>query len=134
MPQQNIRELKRALERASQTAVLVEGKNDASALRALGFQHVFILNEHQGSLRERVERICDAFDGDKEICLFFDNDAEGRKLIALCAPIVRELGFRLNQRLRRSLIAAGISHVEGLATFLTNDGEEKFTRPRRRSR
>lgn len=104
--------------------MLVEGVRDAAALHALGFSRVFVLNKHQGSLRERVERICAALSSqhEQELCLLFDNDAEGRKLIALCAPIVRELGVRINQSLRREFIKAGVSHVEGIATFMRRRG------------
>ncbi len=98
--------------------LIVEGKRDASALQALGFSSVFILNEHSGSLIERVERIASSFNKEKEVCLLFDNDTAGRYLIAQAAPILHELGIHINQTLRRTLIQAGLSHVEGLTTFL----------------
>ena len=106
------------LEQYQKHALLVEGKRDAQAMNAFGFSRVFILNVHRGSLRERVERIAASLHKKEDLCLLFDNDAAGRRLIAQCAPILRELGFRIDQTLRRELINAGLSHIEGVSTFV----------------
>ena len=108
------------LERYKDCSVIVEGKRDAAALRTLGLQRVYILNEHQGALRERIERIATRLTSKEPVCVLTDNDAEGRKLIAQILPILHELGIPTDQAFRRAVHKAGLSHIEGLATFLKN--------------
>ena len=111
-------ELLNAIERYQNTPLIVEGAKDKTALHALGFSRVFILNEHRGSLRERVERIAASLFKKEKVCILTDTDKRGRKLTACIAPILHELGFPTDKTLKKELRKAGVSHVEGLYKFL----------------
>jgi toprim domain protein len=63
-------------------AIIVEGKNDRSRLRRLLSEDVLILCTYGSLSGERIEKLRREV-GDRELYLFLDNDASGRKIRGL---------------------------------------------------
>lgn len=99
--------------------ILVEGKKDVAALEALGFEKVFAVHAIGTSVRERIEEIVSEVGREKVYCVLTDLDNAGRKFYAQSRTVLAELGVRIDGRLRKLMVKEGISHVEGLFSFLT---------------
>ena|SRR3989344_5674126 len=111
--------LEKDFEQYKDKLIIVEGKKDVAALKALGFK--FIAQIHHGtSLRERTEEII-SLSKNKEICVLMDRDKEGRKLSYQINQILQEHGIKIDKSLRRLLNKNGISHIEGLYNFIENN-------------
>ncbi len=103
-------------------AIVVEGKKDAAALEALGFKHVYQINLTSVSLRERVEQIAGEI-GKRKVCILTDFDKKGKQLYLLLKRLFQEEGARLDSSLRGILLRAGVSHIEGLDSFMDKISE-----------
>ena len=110
--------LKAEVEKYIEYVAIVEGKKDASALISLGFQKVYTIHSTGIPLRERVEYIASHIDKKDKVCILTDLDKRGKKLYMTIKPIFQELGVKLDSSLRGLLIKAGVSHIEGLSSFM----------------
>ncbi len=108
-----MQDLDRELERARKKLVLVEGVKDKRALEALGFSHVVPLKNRP--LFEIIESV-----EEREVLILTDLDPEGRKLFSSLSRGLKKRGVKVDNKLRLALMKAGLSHIEGLATFLKN--------------
>lgn len=98
--------------------ILVEGKKDVSALKALGFEKVYDIHKNSIGIRERIEEIGNLISKNDRVCILADFDSKGNQLHIVVKEIIQELGFKIDLKLRGLLINAGISHIEGLDTFI----------------
>ena len=99
-------------------AIIVEGRKDAAALEALGFEHVYQINLTSVSIGERVEQIASRVGKKRKICILTDFDKKGKQLYLLLKRLFQEQGARLDSSLRGILLHAGVSHIEGLDSFM----------------
>jgi 5S rRNA maturation endonuclease (ribonuclease M5) len=99
-------------------AIIVEGKKDAATLEALGFEHVYMINQTSVSIGERVEQIVARVGKKRKICILTDFDKKGKQLYLLLKRLFQEQGSRLDSSLRGILLHAGVSHIEGLDSFI----------------
>lgn len=99
--------------------IVVEGKKDIRALNALGFERVYAIHETGVSLRERVEQISVELDRKDKVCILTDFDKKGKTLYLLLKKEFSEIpGVKLDSSLRGLLIKAGLSHIEGIKSFM----------------
>jgi len=112
--------LKQDIEKYKDYVIIVEGKKDASALKALGFERVYEIHATSLSLRERTEQIASELNKKDKVCILMDFDKKGKKLYSTIKPIFQELGVKLDSSFRGLLIRARVSHIEGLNTFIKN--------------
>ncbi len=98
------------------TAILVEGRKDAAALRKLGVGGPIIQLHSGGHLQSRLSRYV-------EIIILLDYDPEGRSLSRKAEAAIRPMGIRPNleysKRIQKACMGE-LSHVEGLHTYLHN--------------
>ena len=106
------------LEEAKTFLVIVEGKKDKTALKSIGFQSIFVLNEKNKSLNEKIEQIEQEADKNP-ICILTDFDKKGKQLYLKLKTELSTKGVKQNNKLRQQLLKAGLSHIEGIDTFLT---------------
>lgn len=87
--------------------LLVEGKHDVSALKAVGTDAVFVTTN--GSTSSIVKRL----EGSKTVFLMLDFDKEGLRKQGFFKAFLEEQGFSVNTLLARKLRAIlGFTHVE----------------------
>jgi len=98
--------------------IIVEGKTDVIALQNLGFKKVYEIHITGVPIRQRLEDIAEMINKKDKVCILTDLDKKGKKLYMYAKPICQELGFKLDSSLRGLLIKAGISHIEGLDSFM----------------
>ncbi|NCN99302.1 hypothetical protein COU62_02170 [Candidatus Pacearchaeota archaeon CG10_big_fil_rev_8_21_14_0_10_35_219] len=114
--------LKLELEKYKDYVILVEGKKDVLSLAKLGFQRVYAVHVTGIPIRERLEKIAEELGKKDRVCILTDFDKKGKKLYMFVKGICQELGMKLDSRLRGILIKAGVSHVEGLDSFMEKVG------------
>lgn len=100
------------LESAKTKLVIVEGMKDKKALEELGFTNVVFLKNKP--LYEFVESI-----EEKEVIILTDFDVKGKKLFMVLRRQLQRRGIKVDNKLRFSLRNAGLSHVEGIVSFLS---------------
>ncbi len=111
--------LKHDVEKFKEYVILVEGKNDVSALKDAGFDRVYSVHKTGVGLRERIEQIVEGIEDRKrtKVCILTDLDKQGKKLYMLIKPILIELGVKVDSTFRGLLIKARMSHMEGIGGF-----------------
>lgn len=109
----------RALEKARQFLIIVEGKKDKEAMNQLGFNKIFVINETGKSLYEKIEQIQELC-GKNKVCILTDFDKKGKQLYLLLKSKLAETGVRMDNKLRGFLLKQKISHIEGLSHFIEN--------------
>src|SRR4030042_2102100 len=105
-----VEEIRLLIEKEKESLVIVEGKKDERALRALGFTDVVLLNK---PLYEVVEGI-----NAKRVLLLTDLDEEGKKLYSKLKKDLDKQGIRVDNKLRNLLFRTEIRQIEGLAKYL----------------
>ncbi|MFH1801833.1 MAG: toprim domain-containing protein [archaeon] len=110
--------LKNDIEKFRDSVILVEGKNDVSALKNGGFDKVYAIHKTGVGLRERIEEIVAEAGVKEKYCVLTDLDKQGKKLYVLIRPILVELGVKVDSTLRGLLISAQVSHMEGFEKFM----------------
>ncbi len=125
-------EFLRALEKAKQFLIIVEGKKDKAALQQLGFNDIFIINETGKSLYEKIEQIQELCGKDKA-CILTDFDKKGKQLYLLLKSKLAETGVRMDNTLRGYLLKQKISHIEGLSHFIENCDKNGKSRARNKN-
>jgi 5S rRNA maturation endonuclease (ribonuclease M5) len=91
--------------------VIVEGRKDASALRALGVSNIVQL-KGKHSMLDVVEDL-----QGQSVALLTDLDQEGKILRRKLLSLMRLYGMQENKKPREILARMRVSHVEGLASF-----------------
>ncbi|NOZ76508.1 MAG: toprim domain-containing protein [Euryarchaeota archaeon] len=109
-----IEELEVLRESSESAAVIVEGKRDMAALRALGVRgRIYALNDGR-ALLETCELIAGEY---RDVILMVDLDRAGRLLAAKLKRLLSEKGVRINERHRISLLRKLDTHqVEHMYT------------------
>lgn len=110
--------LKQDMGRFKDYVFIVEGKKDVNALSKLGFDRVYAVHVTGVPIRVRLEEISKEISKRDKVCILTDFDKKGKQLYMYMKGICQELGFHLDSRLRGILIKAGISHIEGLDSFM----------------
>ena len=93
--------------------IIVEGKNDAKALRKLGLENIVSLS----TPLYKIVEIIDSYD-EKEVAILTDFDAKGKELYLKIKSMCSQRGIRIDNGLRCALRRTDLVHIEGLATFL----------------
>ncbi|PIN89335.1 hypothetical protein COU60_04250 [Candidatus Pacearchaeota archaeon CG10_big_fil_rev_8_21_14_0_10_34_76] len=99
--------------------LIVEGEKDVEAMQNIGFDEVYPIHKTSVPLRERVAALSEIIGKKKRVCILTDFDKKGKKLYMTLKPMFQEQGMKLDSSLRGLFIKAGISHIEGIDTFLT---------------
>lgn len=111
---EEIEELKEALEKIKNKAVIVEGKRDYNVLCLFGFTNVFAINGR--SLYGFAENI-----KEKELIILTDFDSEGERIAKRLTLFLLANGCRTGNKRRtlRQLFAKNkIKHVQDLKKFI----------------
>lgn len=112
---EEIEELKEALEKIKNKAVIVEGKRDYNVLCLFGFTNVFAINGR--SLYGFAENI-----KEKELIILTDFDSEGERIAKRLTLFLHANSCRINEKLRKQLRVLfaknKIKHVQDLKKFI----------------
>ncbi|MBX4212212.1 toprim domain-containing protein [Candidatus Pacearchaeota archaeon] len=100
--------------------VIVEGKKDVAALSNLGFTRIYTIHETSVPLRERILNISKEISKKDKVSILTDFDKKGKQLYFIIKTELQSLGVKLDGSLRSLIIKVGVSHIEGLSTFLQN--------------
>ncbi len=116
-----LNKLLRALKALRHEVVVVEGQRDRNSLLKLGIRNIFILNKPGANFYSRVEALKKLAEkkGKKKCAILTDLDKKGRFLYAALKRELIKEGIKIDDSLRRLLSKAKVSHVEGLATYLS---------------
>ena len=120
--------LKADIMRYIEYVIIVEGKKDVYALRALGFNKIYAIHETGVPLRVKIEEIAKKLNKKDKVCILTDFDKKGKPLYFHVKPIFQEFVVKLDSTLRGLLLMGGLSHIEGLKSFIdqaTNDNKVK---------
>ncbi len=98
--------------------IIVEGARDVAALNSLGFERVFSIYRNGVSLREMIELISAQIAKKDRVCILTDFDKKGKWLYFILKRELQMMGVKLDNSLRSILLRSGISHIEGLDTFM----------------
>jgi|SRR3989344_7456636 len=98
--------------------IIVEGKKDVLSLNNLGFQKVYAIHESGKSIKERVEEISKKIEKREKLCILTDFDKKGKKLYFMLKSLFQEFGVKTDSTLRGLLLLSGMSHIEGLSSFM----------------
>jgi 5S rRNA maturation endonuclease (ribonuclease M5) len=117
-----LEELEELRESAESAAVIVEGKRDKAALRALGVRgEIYTINDGR-PLFEICEVIATKH---RDAILLVDLDRAGRALASKLKRFLADMGVRVNERHRLSLLRKLDTHqVEHMYTRLKRIEEE----------
>ncbi len=99
--------------------IVVEGKKDKNALLNMGFNgdEIFPINRIGNSLYAVIDDLIINIEK-RRVCILTDMDKKGRQLYHKIKEKLAENGIKTNNRLRHLLIKEGISHIEGLDTYV----------------
>ncbi|MFC1686218.1 hypothetical protein ACFLZZ_04340 [Nanoarchaeota archaeon] len=100
--------------------VVVEGEHDRDALERLGLERIFILNKTGVSIFNRIEELIGQLKYKESCVILTDLDKKGKTYYKLIKKELENRGMRTNRRLREILTKTRVSHIEGLATFLSD--------------
>ncbi len=109
------------IERYKDYVMIVEGKKDLAALKALGFQKVYMIHEPGMPIKVRLEQIAQQIEKRDKVCILTDFDKKGKNLYMLIKQIAQELGMHVDSSFRGLLLKGKISHIEGLYTILKKE-------------
>lgn len=112
-------ELQEELQRINKEGIIciVEGKKDKNALEKLGVENIKVLDK---PLFEIVEELVDELVGDLVmVAILTDLDDKGKQLYSRLYTDLQRHHIKVDNRLRKLLFKAHISHIEGLATYLS---------------
>lgn len=110
-----------ALKTLKHEVVVVEGQRDKSSLLKLGLKNIFVLNRPCATFCSRIEALKKLAERREKRCaILTDLDKKGKFLYAALKRELTKEGIKIDDRLRRLLRKARVSHVEGLATYLSN--------------
>lgn len=94
--------------------IIVEGPKDRDALMKLGLNNITMLSK--APLFKIVEQVAEKAD---EAAILTDTDGKGKELYHILYRDLQKRGVKIDNRLRDLLFREKISHVEGLATYLS---------------
>ncbi|MDO8555651.1 MAG: toprim domain-containing protein [Nanoarchaeota archaeon] len=101
--------------RLSEKVVLVEGKNDARALIALGITNVVVLKG------KPLFEVVDSLDGD-DFVILTDLDAAGKSLYKEVKDLLVRRGKRVDTVFREFLFReTKLSHIEGIVSYFSEE-------------
>jgi len=102
----------KTIEELKSSAVIVEGRKDERALRALGLDNIIPLNNTP--LAEFARKVAKQITESEihEVIILTDFDKEGRKLEKKLEVLLKSHKVRVNRRLRRILMGFGKGRIE----------------------
>lgn len=116
-----LNKLSSALKALEYSIVVVEGQRDKSSLLKLGLKNIFVLNRPGATFCSRIEALKKLAERREKRCaILTDLDKKGKFLYAALKRELTKEGIKIDDRLRRLLRKAKVSHIEGLATYLSN--------------
>ncbi len=118
-------ELSQQIEKYLNHTIIVEGKNDALALKSFGFKKIFILHKINSSVNNSIEKILLQIPKKEIVCILTDSDKKGKQLFSQVKKVLQVNGIKVDSALRKLIAKEGISHIEGLDKFLENQNNEK---------
>jgi len=104
---------KKEMNKAREMLIIVEGNKDKNALMQLGFKNIFVINENNKSLFEKIEEI-EQIAGKQKVCILTDFDKKGKKLYLLLKDELSKRKVRLDGSFRALLLKNNVSHIETL--------------------
>lgn len=107
------KEFQKELSKAKEMLVIVEGIKDKLALEELGFQNIFVINENNKSLNEKIEEI-EKLAGKQKILILTDFDKKGKQLYLRLKSELSQRKIKLANKFRGILLKQKVSHIEGL--------------------
>jgi len=113
---ENIDEWITELKRSGKT-IIVEGPNDKKALEHFGINNIVTLSRHP--LYKITEDVAASA---KDVIILTDFDREGRQLYGRLSTGLQRMGVRIDNKFREFLFRQRLSHIEGLVTFVRNNG------------
>lgn len=102
---------------AAQPLIIVEGRKDAAALRALGLKRIVTLSKPIYAVVEDVAAETRA------AVILTDLDPKGKELYGALSEGLRRNGVLVDDGFRKFLLRhTPVTHIEGLATYMTTLG------------
>lgn len=111
---ENREEILLLLEKYKDVLFVVEGKRDVQALEKLGISRIRTLNCPLYKVVEEVSA------SEKEVVILTDLDKKGKELYGKLFSGLSRRGVIVRNEIREALFKGRVSHVEGLATSLSN--------------
>lgn len=107
------KEFQKELNKAKEMLVVVEGIKDKQALEELGFKHIFVINENNKSLNEKIEQV-EKLAGKERILILTDFDKKGKQLYLRLKSELSQRNVRLHNTFRGMLLKQKITYIEEL--------------------
>lgn len=101
--------------------IVVEGEHDRDALNKFGLERIYILNKAGVSIFNRIDDMIRQLDIRESCVILTDLDKKGKAYYKMIRRELDNQGKRYNCRIREVLLRGGVSHIEGLATYLGSD-------------
>ena len=95
----------KAVEQMEEKTVIVEGKKDEKALKALGINNIIPINGKP--LAELITVL-----GGKDVVILTDFDREGKRIAARLMKLLHAYGINTNPKLRSDIMGFGKNHIE----------------------
>ncbi|RLJ09792.1 MAG: hypothetical protein DRP15_02410 [Candidatus Aenigmatarchaeota archaeon] len=114
------REFKEVIDELNHCTVIVEGKNDANALKKLGVNIKNIVKINSRPLAEVVYRISETRKA-TEVVILTDFDQEGRRIASRLRVLLQRYKIHVNSSLRRSVMRFGRTRIEDLKNIIKED-------------
>ena len=112
-----IDEFLKLIEEYQDALVIVEGKEDKSALIKLGFTNIITLSTPLYKVVESVKT--------KKVIVLTDLDSEGKKLYSKLKHELGQRGVYIDDKLRNLLFKTDLRQLEGLFTYLSKFNNEQ---------
>lgn len=104
------------LEKKKDVLTIVEGKNDALALRAFSFTSIVELTG------KPLYAVVELIEKGATVQLLTDLDSEGKKLFSQLRADLTQRGVRIDNELRDALFKTQLRQIEGLTAYLRRSG------------
>lgn len=102
--------------RDSKKLIIVEGKNDKSALESLGIKNIISIS------REPLYSFMDHINA-KEVIILTDLDPAGKKLYSVLKHNLQARGVKIDNYFREYLFKnSKLTHIEGIFHYLKKEG------------
>jgi len=104
------------LELKKNVLTIVEGKNDARALRSFGFTNIIELTQ------KPLYVVVESIEKGATVQLLTDLDSEGKKLFSQLRADLTQRGVRIDNELRDALFKTQLRQIEGLDAYVRRAG------------
>ena len=111
-------EIQQIIKKYEDYVFVVEGKKDVAAMNNIGFERVHTIHNTGVPIRKRIEEIQSILRKKDKVCILTDFDKKGKQLYLLLKKEFSEAGVRLDGSFRGILLKSGVSHIEGLDSYM----------------